>query len=257
MGSPAPGGGGLGFLGGFGAPGGGLGAQGMLGFGLGGGRGPGGNGGPGGGAAILGSDILTPSASFLGISVTSLEADLKAGKTLAQEAVAKGKTADTLVTAVAAAEKTVLDAENAAGWITDDQETSLLANLTTQITDLVNNGPPVPPAARPASLLQTASTYLGVSVSDLQTDLKSGQTLASVGNGLGQDGRWVDLGARRRLARKRVLDAQVTMGTITRAQEATILARITTQLTNFVNNTKSDSDATTTNTKLMKLYRKA
>ena len=206
-------------------------------------------------SAILGSDVLTPAASFLGVSISTLEADLKSGKTLAQEAVAKGKTAEALVTAIVAAQKTVLDAENAAGWITDSQETSLLSALTTQITALVNNGPPVPPAAKAPSLLQTASTYLGVSVSDLQADLKAGKTLAAVATAQGEtaDGLVSALVA----VAKTSLDAQVTAGTITQAQEGTILARVTTQLTNFVNNTKSSDAATQTNTKLMKLYRKA
>jgi hypothetical protein len=251
VGFGGPGAGGFGFLGGLGGPGGG---QGFGMFGLG-GRGPGGPGGPGGGgAAILGSDVLTPAASFLGVSVSTLESDLKAGKTLAQEAVAKGKTADDLVTAIVAAQKTVLDAENAAGWITDSQETSLLSTLTTQITNLVNNGPPVPPAAKAPSLLQTASTYLGVSVSDLQADLRSGKTLASVATAQGKtaDGLVAALVA----VAKTSLDAQVTAGTITQAQEGTILARVTTQLTNFVNNTKSSSAATQMNTSLMSLYRK-
>jgi hypothetical protein len=107
------GGGGFGFLGGFGGLGGGQGgAQGFGGLGLG-GPGAGDNGGPGG-AAVLGSDVLTPSASFLGVSVTVLEADLKGGNTLAQEAVAKGKTAADLITAIVAAQKTVFDAEIAA-----------------------------------------------------------------------------------------------------------------------------------------------
>lgn len=248
-----PGAGGLGFLGGLGGPGGGQQGFGMFGLG---GRGPGGPGGAGaGGASILGSDVLTPAASFLGVSVSTLEADLKGGKTLAQEAVAKGKTADDLVTAIVAAQKTVLDAENAAGWITASQETSVLSTLTTQITDLVNNGPPVPPAAKAPSLLQTASTYLGVSVSDLQADLKAGKTLASVATAQGKtaDGLVAALVA----VAKTNLDAQVTAGTITQAQEGTILARVTTQLTNFVNDTKSSSAAAQTNTKLMSLYRKA
>ncbi len=249
------GGGGIGAFGrfgGFGGPGGG---QGFGGFGLGGIAGGGAGGRGAGGASILGADVLTPSASFLGISVTALEADLNGGKTLAQEAVAKGKTAADLITAVVASEKTVLDAENSAGWITSSQETSLLSTLTTQITNLVNNGPPVPPVASATGPLQTAATYLGVSVSTLQSDLKAGQTLAAVATAQGKtaDGLIAALVA----AAKTSLDAQVTAGTITQAQEGTILARVTTQLTNFVNNTKSESAATTTNTTLMKLYRKA
>ncbi len=80
--------------------------------------------------AVRGSsplDVLTPAASFLGISVSTLAADLKGGKTLAQEATAKGKTASALIDAIVASEKTVLDAENSAGWITDAQETSMLS----------------------------------------------------------------------------------------------------------------------------------
>ena len=243
------GGGGMGLFGGFG------GGQGLAGLGIGGLGARGGSGSGGGGASILGTDVLTPSAAFLGISVTALEADLNAGKTLAQEAVAKGKTASDLITAVVASEKTVLDAEIAAGWITSTQETSMLSTLTTQITDLVNNGPPVPPAAKAPGPLQTAATYLGVSVSTLQSDLKAGQTLAQVATAQGKtaDGLIAALVA----VAKTSLDAQVTAGTITQAQEGTILANVTTQITSLVNNTKSSSAATTTNTKLMKLYRKA
>ena len=89
--------------------------------------GPGG-GGPGG-AGVLLSDVLTPAAAFLDISVSTLASDLNGGKTLAQEATAKGKTAADLITAIVAAQKTNLDNEKAAGWITADQETSLLDAL--------------------------------------------------------------------------------------------------------------------------------
>src|SRR5690348_315686 len=81
-----------------------------------------GRGGPGvrgGGAGLLGADVLTPAADYLGVSLSTLQSDLKGGKTLAQEATAKGKTAAGLIDAIVAAEKKVLDAQNAAGWLTD------------------------------------------------------------------------------------------------------------------------------------------
>src|SRR5579884_2806845 len=67
-----------------------LGGPGFRGFGGPGFGGPG-FGGPGFGVGPRGGgglsiDVLTPAASFLGISVDTLTADLKAGKTLAQEA---------------------------------------------------------------------------------------------------------------------------------------------------------------------------
>src|SRR4051794_24539276 len=86
---------------------------GLRGFGIMGGPGLGGPGfgGPGfggprgGGGGILAADVLTPAADYLGISVSTLQSDLKGGKTLAQEATAKGKTASGLVDAIVAAEK--------------------------------------------------------------------------------------------------------------------------------------------------------
>src|SRR5256885_4391820 len=156
---------------GFGIMGGpGFGGPGFGGPGFGGPRG-------GGGGGILAADVLTPAADYLGVPLSTLQSDLKGGKTLAQEATAKSKTASGLVDAIVAAEKKVLDAENGAGWITDAQETNLLANIKDAVTDLVNNGPGVPAGAR-VGLLQTAADYLGISVSDLQTDLKAGKSLA-------------------------------------------------------------------------------
>jgi hypothetical protein len=212
--------------------------------------GPGGGGPRGGGAGILTADVLTPAASFLGVSASTLVADLKSGKTLAQEATAKGKTAADLISAIVASEKTVLDAENAAGWITDAQETSLLSGLTTQITGLVNAGPPVPPTRKPG-LLETAATYLGISVSDLQTALKSGKTLAdeATANGKTVDGLVTALTAQA----KTNLDAAVAAGTITAAQEQTLLTNITQRTTDLVNNAKP---ASKTMSKMQALFRR-
>lgn len=229
--------GGFGFgLGGFGGGPGGLGG----GLGLG-GPGAGGPGGPGGGASILAADVLTPAASFLGISASTLESDLNGGKTLAQEAVAKGKTAGDLINAIVASEKSVLDAEVSAGWITSTQETSLLTQITTEVTDLVNNGPAVPPSnAGHTSLLQTAATYLNMSVSDLQSALKSGKTLADEVTAAGGSATVSGLVTALIAPTKTQLDTQVTAGTITQAQETAILNRLTTQLTNFVNGTQGN-----------------
>src|SRR6476469_3033604 len=137
-------------------------------------------GGPGGhrGGGLLGADVLTPAATYLGISATDLAADLKSGKTLAQEATAKGKSASGLIDAIVAAEKKVFDAQNAAGWLTDAQETTVLSNVREAVADLVDNGPGVPGGGPRGGLLTTAATYLGISVADLQTDLKAGKTLA-------------------------------------------------------------------------------
>ena len=186
------------------------------------------------GGGLLAADVLTPAADYLGVSLSTLQSDLKGGKTLAQEATAKGKTASGLIDAIVAAEKKVLDSENAAGWITDAQETNLLSNIKSGVTDLVNNGPGVPLGAH-TSLLQTAADYLGMSVSDLQTDLKAGKTLADEAKA---KGKTVDGLVQALLAPlKSDLDKRVTAGDITAAQETAILNRETAHLTDLVNNT--------------------
>jgi hypothetical protein len=208
----------------------GPGGFGMRGFGV-------GPGGPGG-AGVLTSDVLTPAASFLGFSSASaLASDLQSsGKTLAQEATAKGKKADDLISAIVAAQKTNLDNEKAAGWITADQETAILAQYQDAVTDLVNNGPPVPKIARVGGFLQTAATFLGVSVSDLQSDLKSGKSLADVAKAQGKSVD--DLVTALLAPAKKNLDQAVTDGKLTQAQETAILNKMTTAVTNIVNNTK-------------------
>jgi hypothetical protein len=196
-------------------------------------------GGPGmmgpGGSAVLDADVLTPAASFLGISVATLQADLKGGKTLAQEATAKGKTADDLIGAIVDTQKKVYDGEVAAGWITDDQATALLARFKDGVTDLVNSGPPVPPSTRPQGVLQTAATFLGISPSDLLTDLKGGKSLAQIATDQGK--KVDDLVTALVAPAKTRLDAAVAAGTITSAQEQKLIANLTTMVTNVVNNT--------------------
>ncbi|HEY4349328.1 MAG TPA: hypothetical protein VGM80_17260 [Gaiellaceae bacterium] len=247
-GGPGAGPMGPGFGGGRGGPGG---------FGMGGpGRGPG-QGGPGGGG-LLGADILTPAAGFLGIPVATLTADLAGGKSLAQEATAKNKTAADLIKALTDAEKTILDTDKAAGWLTADQETAALAHLTGAITDLVNNGPPVPPTGKgggPAGLLQTAATYLGISVTTLQTDLKGGKSLADVVGTI--SGKTVDgLVTALEAPAKTNLDKAVTDGKLTQAQETAILAKMTTGLTNLANHTRPSPDSVTTAQKTVQQFAK-
>jgi D-Tyr-tRNAtyr deacylase len=216
----------------------------MPGFGPGFGFGFGLPGGPGvglkvGGGGVAYADVLTPAADYLSVSLSTLQSDLKGGKTLAQEATAKGKTASGLVDAIVAAEKKVLDAQNAAGWLTDAQESGLLDNFKAEVTELVNNGPAVPPVGPKNGLLQTAADYLGISASDLVADLQSGKTLAQEATA---KGKTVDGLVQALLAPlKTKLDKGVSAGDITSAQETAILNHATTALTDLVNNAKPSS----------------
>jgi hypothetical protein len=207
--------------------------------------------GPGAGAGTLDADVLTSAAAFLNESVSSLTSDLAGGKTLAQEAVAKGKTAADLITAIVKAQTAVYDNEKAAGWITATQETALTTGFTNTVTDLVNTGPAVPPGGQGGQVagtggpLQLAAAYLEVSVSDLQQDLKGGKDLADVVGSV--NGRTVaGLVTALEAPAKTKLDAAVTAGTITQAQETAILARMTTALTDFANTKPGTSPSSST-----------
>jgi hypothetical protein len=81
--------------------------------------------------------------------------------------------------------------------------------------------------------LSAASSYLGVSAADLRTQLESGKTLAQVAKSQGKsvDGLVSALVA----AKTKELDAAVTAGRLTKAEEQTILAHVKRHVTDEVN----------------------
>jgi hypothetical protein len=208
-------------------------------------RGPGG---PGGGGGLLAGAVLKTAAAYLQIPLADLQADLKSGKTLAQEATAKGKTVDGLIAALTKDAKENLDAAVAAGWLTQKQADAVLEGATSAITDLVKNGPPVPPAKgeKKAGPLETAATYLDMKVADLLTALKGGKTLAQVAADKGKtvDGLVTALTA----GAKAKLDKAVANTDITQAQANALLSKLTQLVTDFVNGVHPGKGATKTTT---------
>jgi hypothetical protein len=105
-------------------------------------RGRGGFGGPGG-PGHGPSDDLTAAATYLGVTSAALAADLKSGETLAQVAGAtSGKTVAGLVAALVAHETTEIDAAVTAGKLTRAQADARIADLTQDLTRLVNGTAP-------------------------------------------------------------------------------------------------------------------
>jgi hypothetical protein len=81
--------------------------------------------------------VLQATTQYLGLKLRDLVAQLRTGKTLADVAVAQGKTSDGLTAAIVASVKTKLDAQVSAGRITQQQETTFLAQLQTSVTTFV------------------------------------------------------------------------------------------------------------------------
>lgn len=91
-----------------------------------------------------GAGHLSAAASYLGLSESELQAQLAAGKTLAEVAKAQGKSVDGLVSALFADEKKELDAAVATGRLTQAQADELLTNAKDRITAMVNGTMPGP-----------------------------------------------------------------------------------------------------------------
>jgi hypothetical protein len=85
---------------------------------------------------------LDEAAAYLGMTEDALRTELEGGKSLADVAKAKGKSVDGLVGALVTASTKKIDAAVSDGRITEEQATSLKADLESHITDLVNGTRP-------------------------------------------------------------------------------------------------------------------
>lgn len=90
-------------------------------------------------------------AKFLGVSTADLRSALRDGTTLAAYAQTKGKTGQGVIDLLVADTKTHLDKKVADKSLTQAQADTKLAEATTRITDLVDNGRPAHPASKPAT----------------------------------------------------------------------------------------------------------
>ena len=88
-------------------------------------------------------------ASYLGLTAAQLRQQLAAGKTLAQIAVAQGKTVAGLEQAIYADLQAHLDRAVDNGRLTKAQEQTLLARLKSRLDDLLDHAFPKTPQARP------------------------------------------------------------------------------------------------------------
>jgi uncharacterized coiled-coil protein SlyX len=183
-------------------------------------RGPAGHPGP---AAI---------ASYLGLTPAQLRQQLGSGKTLAQIAVAQGKTVDGLENAVYADVQAHLDRAVANGRLTKAQEQTLLARLKSRLDDLVNHAFPRAADARLGlrgpRLGAAVTTYLGITPAQLRSELQAGRSLAQIATAHGKTAAGLKTAI---LAAVRTrLDKAVAGGRLTAAQETTILDRLSSHL---------------------------
>jgi len=186
-------------------------------------------------------DDLSAAATYLGLTESELQTKLQNGKTLAQVANASdGKSVDGLVDALVAAAKKHIAADVSSGRLTQAQADQIESGLKQQITNRVNStGSPGGPHGRGGPHrggLDAAATYLGLSQSDLMTQLQSGKTLGAIAGataGKSKTGLIAALVA----DEKSHLAQAVKDGRLTQAQADALSANIESRVTDEVNGT--------------------
>ena len=174
-----------------------------------------------GGVAILATNgpfgshnVLATAAAYIGVTEAELRTELQAGKTLAEIAVAHGKTRDGLIAALSAeATKQITTAVDQPGKM---------------VMERGGRGGPGG-AHGMANDIAAAAAYIGTTEADLRTKRQAGQTLTQVATAAGKtrDGLIAAMVADGNTR----IDAAVAAGRITAAQPTEMKAALTAHVT--------------------------
>ena len=174
-----------------------------------------------------GTDLITAAATYIGISAADLKTQLAAGKSLADIAVANGKTRDGLIAALNAAEQQSIS--------------TLVDQKGTTFPGAPGLGGPGGPRGGfgfgvQGDPLAAAATFLGTTTADLRTKTEAGQTLAQIATAAGKtrDGLIQALVA----DAKTKIEAAKTAGTITADQATQLENGLTDRMTKLVDSTE-------------------
>jgi lambda repressor-like predicted transcriptional regulator len=195
------------------------------------------------GGAFFGG--LDAAAQYLGLSRSDLVAQLRSGKSLAAVARAQGKSVGGLESAIKDAVRAQLDKAVAAKKITAAQEQQMLTKIDGALGDIVQGTLPEFHGGgfveRPFAFgfggpflggLNAAAKYLGMSRSDLVTQLRSGKSLADVAKAQGKSVSGLESAIKD--AVKARLDKAVAAKRITSSEEQDILSKLDPAITGLV-----------------------
>ena len=176
-------------------------------------------------------------ASYLDLTPAQLRRQLATGKTLAQIAVAQGKTVAGLENAIYADVQAHLDQAVANGRLTKTQEQALLTRLKGRLDDLVNHAFPKAANTRPGlrhpRLGAAVGAYLGITPAELRTELRSGKSLAQIAVAHGKTAAGLKTAILAKV--KARLDQAVASKRLSAAQEQRVLDRLSTHLDQVLN----------------------
>ncbi len=173
---------------------------------------------------------FTAAATYIGITEAQLRTELGTDKSLADVAIAHGKTRDGLIAALTAAQQ-----QNIATLV-DQKGIGARPNPA-------NGYGPGPGFGRGpgdrnviGNSLATAATYLGTTAADLETKMRAGQTLAQIANATAGKSRDGLLNALVADATAKI-DAAQKAGTITADQATQQKSNLSTRLAQLIDNT--------------------
>jgi hypothetical protein len=181
--------------------------------------------------------LLKAAAEYVGLSRAELVKQARSGQTLAQIAVARGKTVEGLKAAMSAAFKARLDASVSAGKLTRAQADARLARGTRLIDRIVTGRLAAPKRTSKAGLLNPAARYIGVTRKALITELRAGKSLAQVATAHGKTA--AGLKAALLQPFKARFDKAVASGRLTAAQAQTRLDRLSARLDKLINRARA------------------
>lgn len=160
------------------------------------------------------ADYMSAAATYIGITVDQLRTELGTDKSLADVAVAHGKTRDGLIQALVAASQTGI------------------TTLVDQKGIGAQRGPGGPRGVL-GDQFTAAATYLGTTVEDLRTKMQAGQTLAQIAAATAGKSRDGLVAALTTDAKAQIAAAQ-SAGTITADQATQLSNDLATKIANFV-----------------------
>jgi hypothetical protein len=175
------------------------------------------------------NSYFTAAATYIGITEAQLRTELGTDKSLADVAIAHGKTRDGLIAALAAAQQQQI------ATLVDQKGIGAGPNPA-------NGYGPGPGFGRgpgdkvTGDSLAAAATYLGTTEADLQTKIRAGQTLAQIANATAGKSRDGLLNALVADATAKI-DAAQTAGKITADQATQLKANLSTRLAQLVDAT--------------------
>ena len=168
--------------------------------------------------------LFTAAATYIGVTEAQLRTELGTDKSLADVAIAHGKTRDGLIQALTAAQ------QQSIATLVDQKGIGAPPNPGPGF----GRGPGGPGLT--GDPLAAASTYLGIPRTDIETKVRAGQTLAQIANataGKNRDGLFSALVADATAK----IDAAQKAGTITADQAAQLKSNLSTRMAQLVDST--------------------